>query len=227
MSSRRAVPVPAFVAVVALVLSLMIVPGPAVAVATSVVCGPGTYASTDGQCTPASPGYFVATSGATAQKPCAAGTFAPTTGRTSCAPAPIGYAVPRVASSYAVQCVLGHYSYARGAQSCTARTGLEPRSVRVLRGRSSVTVAWRPPLPSSTLGDPHRVLRDGAFPAVEHVDRHGVLHREAQVHLHSDRSDGSEHRVRARRRSLPPGWVDARPRQDGPANLARSVGGRP
>ena len=148
MSSRRAVPVPAFVAVVALVLSLMIVPGPAVAVATSVVCGPGTYASTDGQCTPASPGYFVATSGATAQKPCAAGTFAPTTGRTSCAPAPLGYAVPRVASSYAVQCVLGHYSYARGAQSCTARTGLEPRSVRVLRGLSSVTVAWRPPLPS-------------------------------------------------------------------------------
>jgi hypothetical protein len=59
------------------------------------LCAPGTYNGSVGRtsCSDASPGYHVASAGATSQAICAAGTYSATEKATSCTPARIGFYV--------------------------------------------------------------------------------------------------------------------------------------
>lgn len=85
-----------------------------------VVCVAGTFSATGNTpCTPASAGSFVASSGATSQTACAAGSFSSTTGATACTAAPAGSFVSTIGATSASQCVAGSFSAIQGTTSCT------------------------------------------------------------------------------------------------------------
>jgi predicted extracellular nuclease len=82
-------------------------------------CAPGTYRATPGaSCTPAPPGSYVDTTGATSATPCPAGTFSSAAGAASCTPAPAGSFVSAIGSTSAAPCPAGTFSNA-GAVACT------------------------------------------------------------------------------------------------------------
>ena len=84
-------------------------------------CAPGTYIANPGDvsCTPASPGFFVATANATEQTACAVGTFSANPGAISCTPASPGSFVAEEGSATQIACSLGTFSANAGSTSCT------------------------------------------------------------------------------------------------------------
>lgn len=81
-------------------------------------CAPGSYSSTGNQpCTPAPPGSFVASPGATSATPCRAGTFQPSAGQPSCLLAPVGSYVSTIGAASATACPTGTTTTTPGATS--------------------------------------------------------------------------------------------------------------
>ena len=78
------------------------------------------YQPNSGQvnCIPASPGSFVATTGAIQATPCLAGTYQSNSGAVSCIQASPGYYVPNAGAIEQIQCPSGFTSLA-GATVCT------------------------------------------------------------------------------------------------------------
>ena len=84
-------------------------------------CAPGTYSATGSPpCTAAPPGYYVASSGATAATPCALGTYNALSGQTSCTTAPAGTYVDTMAATAPTDCPAGSYNPSTGATSGAA-----------------------------------------------------------------------------------------------------------
>jgi hypothetical protein len=97
-----------------------------------VPCAQGSYSATGNEpCTPAPPGYYVDTTGATAATPCAPGYFQDQAGQQSCAAAPIGFYVATLAATAATQCPSGTTTPAAGATSASACVSLPPIGFRV------------------------------------------------------------------------------------------------
>ncbi len=85
------------------------------------MCAAGSYSTTGfAPCTPAPPGKFVDTTGATSATPCAVGTYQPVTGQTSCIDAPAGSYVDTTGAISATLCSAGTYQDQTGQSSCLA-----------------------------------------------------------------------------------------------------------
>jgi alpha-tubulin suppressor-like RCC1 family protein len=83
-------------------------------------CAAGTFSGTGSlPCTPASPGNFVADVGATAQTPCALGSFSAVSGATACTLASPGSFVPTTGATAQTLCAAGSFSSLSGASVCT------------------------------------------------------------------------------------------------------------
>lgn len=80
-------------------------------------CSPGTYHDGSG-CVDASPGYYVAVSGATEQTPCAVGYYQPNAGAVSCIAAEPGHYVDVTGAVMQIDCLPGSYQPNSGATSC-------------------------------------------------------------------------------------------------------------
>ncbi len=86
-----------------------------------VLCSPGTYSSTgDTPCTPAPPGSYVDTVGATAATSCPVGTFSSISGSVSCTLAPPGSFVDTVGATAATNCPVGTFNPNSGSTSGAA-----------------------------------------------------------------------------------------------------------
>ena len=84
------------------------------------LCTPGSYSVTGAEpCTDADAGSFVASSGATGQTQCAAGSFSDTTGATICTQADAGSFVASTGATGQTQCAAGSFSDTTGATICT------------------------------------------------------------------------------------------------------------
>jgi len=89
-------------------------------------CPEGTYKSTasDDPCTPASPGNFVAGTGADAQTKCPAGTYQNESGKSSCIDAPLGYYTDNDGEKNPDPCTAPTYADTVRSTSCkTAKAG--------------------------------------------------------------------------------------------------------
>ena len=85
-------------------------------------CQVGRY-STNGNlsaCTLASAGFFVPSTGASAQTACSPGRYGPTTGASSCILAPVGHFVATSAAVSSLPCPAGQYVNTTGAIACLA-----------------------------------------------------------------------------------------------------------
>jgi hypothetical protein len=92
--------------------------------AAAAPCAVGTFSATGddnaGGCTPAAPGFYVPTTGATSATIAPLGSFVSTTGASSATLAPLGFYVPNVGQSTAIQSPVGHYVPTTGASAATA-----------------------------------------------------------------------------------------------------------
>ena len=77
------------------------------------------FDSKAGECTPAPPGYFVKTAGATEATPCPAGKFSDFSASLDCKPAPPGFFVSQEASIVALACPIGRFSSETGSTNCS------------------------------------------------------------------------------------------------------------
>ncbi len=84
-------------------------------------CQAGSYAAapTDPSCTPAPPGSFVPSPGATSPTACQPGTYSDAPGAVACTPAPAGSHVALPGASSATLCAAGTFSAMPGAVVCT------------------------------------------------------------------------------------------------------------
>ena len=95
--------------------------GREVVVRTPLPCGPGTWSATGSEpCVVASPGTFVATTGAVSATMCAAGTYQPDSGADSCLLADVGYYVPVDGSIEQTACPAGTTTLTAGQSTCVA-----------------------------------------------------------------------------------------------------------
>jgi cytochrome b involved in lipid metabolism len=77
------------------------------------------FDSKAGECTPAPPGYFVKTAGASEATPCPAGKFSDFSASLDCKPAPPGFFVSQEASIVALACPIGRFSSETGSTNCS------------------------------------------------------------------------------------------------------------
>jgi hypothetical protein len=83
-------------------------------------CPVGTFSATgDAPCTPAPPGTFVNTVGATSATQCALGTFQPSAAQVSCLLSPLGFFVAATGSTSATAAPAGTFVDTVGAASAT------------------------------------------------------------------------------------------------------------
>jgi predicted extracellular nuclease len=84
-----------------------------------VQCLAGFYSATgNSPCTPADPGNYVPTPGATSQTQCSAGSFQGNSGASSCTPASAGNFVPLPGATTQTACLAGTYQPSTGATVC-------------------------------------------------------------------------------------------------------------
>lgn len=88
--------------------------------AAPVACAVGTFSVTGlTPCTPASPGSFVATTGATSQTACPAGSYTDTPGQATCILAPAGSFASGTGNTNVTPCAPGTFSANAGQSACT------------------------------------------------------------------------------------------------------------
>lgn len=86
-------------------------------------CEPGTWSMTGTSspavgCRPASPGFFVSTTGARSEVACPPGSYASQSGARSCLEAPFGAFVATAGSTTATPCPVGTFAESRGQTDC-------------------------------------------------------------------------------------------------------------
>ena len=102
-----------------LALAAAMLPGAASPASATVTCSAGSYFN-GSACVPASPGYYVPSSGATSETACPAGTYQPNSGAASCINADPGHYVPSSGQASQTACPAGTYQPNSGAASCIA-----------------------------------------------------------------------------------------------------------